>query len=244
MVIGIGSQKGGSGKTSLTIGLANYLKYSNINPALKFIALDLDPQMSLSKIREDDVEFLEEKVREGEIASELKDAIIKNMYPIHYVPVSKIFDKINVYTDEYDVVLIDLPGTIDQVGVLEAYALLDIMFLPTNVTKQDIFGTIEFLVKYSEKTLVYRKKLDLPLTAIYGVLTKVDKNLSAFRDRKELLESEGKLEEFPIEFIKEVITNSQAVFGTHINTFDILRNSKGEPAFTTVFETLAKKIKL
>lgn len=243
-IIGFGNRKGGTGKTSAANAFACYLAYSGLYPGLKIAGIDLDPMMSWADMRNDDIDEYEELVLEGKLTNEEKEEKEDKMFDLFAEPVESFPQKIDQYDMDYDILLLDLPGTIDQKGVIEIYSYVDQIVIPTDLTRHDVNGTIDFVNALIKNVFPVRQKANLPIQPIIGLLTKIDKNTAAFREREADLNSNGLKEEFGFEFIKEPITQSKAVFGQYANTYDILKNGTGKVVFSDVFEALAERLEI
>lgn len=244
LIIGFGNRKGGTGKTSSVNALACHLAYSGLYPGYKIAGIDLDNMMSWSDMRDDDMDDLESLVQEGRMTPEKLTQITDRMFDLFHEPVTSFPDKIEQYDDEYDILLLDLPGTLDQEGVIDVYKFVDRLVIPTDLTRQDVNGTVDFVNNIVQEVFPVRKKAfpDKPNLPFTGLLTKIDVQTNAFKDRVADLHENSLKEEFGFEFVKEPITQSKAVFGQYANTYDVLRNGSGKVVFEPVFLELVERL--
>jgi len=145
-------EKGGVGKTTLNIITANYL--FNRYPNKKVGFLDCDHNKSATGIRN----FDEQKG--------LKDG---DSYDFAYIPPNELPKHIDVLDNEYDYIIIDLPGNIAQHGVLSVYILLDFVFVPLLLSKTDLNTSFKYVNMISEQLPALRAESGLKPPRIYGV---------------------------------------------------------------------------
>lgn len=158
-IVSIAAQKGGCGKSSLTIILASVLAYTRRK---KVLVLDCDTrQKSIVTARDIDKDSIELKSTGGvddngeelcevrnynlykeatrlhkEINGPLKDTGKKQYpYPIKGLPLSAddILNTLQEEDDNYDYILLDLPGTIENNDYFLIVQNLDVLFIPLMV---------------------------------------------------------------------------------------------------------------
>ena len=190
------NQKGGVGKSTLTSVLANYI---HNNTKHKVLVLDCDAQKTLSL------------QREVEIASD-PNLTKKNLYNIIYVNSENAVEFIENLDDDIDVILLDLPGTLLQPGVMSCYLLLDYLFMPTNITNKDISSTIEFYDRYMKSVLPTRKALLKKGSEIYAVLSKVNPRGTELETFVSIMHN------YPFKFLTSYIPYSEPAFGRNDST--------------------------
>ncbi len=131
MVIIIGNQKGGAGKSTLTVLFANYL--SQIKKR-RVTVLDMDYQQSVASKAE------KAKILENVPDYDVVPADLKHFGTLQQVLSSK--------TDE--LVLIDLPGKMDDDGLISVFNSADIVLCPFAYDEFTVDSTLLF-------TMVLRK---------------------------------------------------------------------------------------
>jgi len=140
MIILIGNQKGGCGKSTLTLLLANYLTQAK---KVKVHVIDMDYQQSISQ------KFEKAKVLENEVLYEVIPA------GLEHFPVIKEL----LRDTEGEVVLIDLPGKLDDDGLIPVFHAADLVICPFAYDEFSFTSTILFSVvlkKINEKVgIVY-----------------------------------------------------------------------------------------
>ncbi len=125
MVILIGNQKGGAGKSTLTLLFANYLTQVKQR---KVTVLDMDYQQSISSKAE-------------------KAKILENEPLYEVVPADlKIFPSLNaaLASRKGEIIIIDLPGKMDDDGLLPVFAAADVVICPFAYDEFSVDSTILF----------------------------------------------------------------------------------------------------
>ena len=127
MIIIIGNQKGGAGKSTLTLLLANYLTQLKKR---KVIVIDLDYQQSISQ------KYEKAKVLENEEPYEVLAAPLED-YP-------GLLEMIKA--DPETLVIIDLPGKLDDDGLLPVFKSADLILCPFAYDEFSFESTVLFAV--------------------------------------------------------------------------------------------------
>ncbi len=125
MVIIVGNQKGGAGKSTLTLLLANYLTRSK---NCKVTVLDMDYQQSISQ------KFEKAKILENAEPYEVL------AYALADFP--EMEDTIR--ENPKDIVLIDLPGKLDDDGLIRVFEAADIAVCPFSYDEFSFESTVPF----------------------------------------------------------------------------------------------------
>ncbi len=128
MRIALGNQKGGVGKTTLSILICNYISTILKN---KIVAVDLDPQLSLYYKWKSDKDIFRDNVPNYDVLK----------IPDEY---SKLYELLQIINDS-DNILIDLPGYMvnnDNVGV---FSNIDLLIIPFNYTSVDVESTLLYV---------------------------------------------------------------------------------------------------
>ncbi|MET3981733.1 chromosome partitioning protein [Mucilaginibacter sp. UYP25] len=125
MVILIGNQKGGAGKSTLTLLFANYLTQVQNRTVT---VLDMDYQQSLYSKAE------KAKVLENQPLYEVVPADLKH-FPALYRSLNKV---------SREIVLIDLPGKMDDDGLLPVFGAADVVLCPFSYDEFSVDSTLLF----------------------------------------------------------------------------------------------------
>jgi len=125
MVIIIGNQKGGAGKSTLTLLLANYLTESRQKPVT---VIDMDYQQSLAQ------KFERAKVLEN-----------AEPYAVHALALDQFAKRKKELKDNPEVLfLIDLPGKLDDDGLIEVFKTADLAICPFSYDEFSFESTVFF----------------------------------------------------------------------------------------------------
>jgi chromosome partitioning protein len=111
MTIIIGNQKGGAGKSTITLALANYLTQAKKCPVT---VIDMDYQQSISQ------KYEKAKVLENKEPYEVLSATLET-FPVLKEVIMK---------NDKDVVLIDLPGKLDDDGLARRVQCRRTIYMP------------------------------------------------------------------------------------------------------------------
>lgn len=176
--IGIGSQKGGVGKSTIAELLAGILYYEK---EYSLIVLDCDlAQNSFYKLRERDLHYIS---GESLIGQELKhrfEAYNKEPYPILKTTASEAL-VLAGKQDSVDLILFDLPGRCDTTELLELSISLDYLISPIEPDIQSLTSCVTYA------STVQSAGVELPTARIrdvYMLWNKVDP-----RVRKDTIEN-------------------------------------------------------
>ena len=131
MIVIIGNQKGGCGKSTLTLLLANYLTQVQ---KIKVHVIDMDYQQSLSQKYE-------------------KAKQLENKEPYEVIPASlEHFPVIRelIKNTDGEVVLIDLPGKLDDDGLIPVFRAADMVLCPFSYDELSFNSTVLFSIVLSK----------------------------------------------------------------------------------------------
>ena len=117
--VAFSTQKGGAGKTTLTVLMASYLHYvKGINVGV----IDCDfPQYSIDEMRRRDFKTIEENEQFRKQAFDQFKRIRKKAYPVIMSRPGDAIDaarKLQEMENAPEIIFFDLPGTMDNEGVL------------------------------------------------------------------------------------------------------------------------------
>lgn len=227
-IILFGNQKGGIGKSTLSILTANALADEIFN--YKVLVIDNDMQRSIISIREYDQEIVEEENQEFDFT-----------YDVKGLTYNQIREKIVDFDKEYDFIFIDTPGRIDleqdikQQEITKLLSFVDYVFVPFKGGALNLDSTL----RYSKLLLdiqELRKNTSRPLN-LYGLVNFYRKNaitIQELNDEIEYLESNTN-----IQFMKAKI--KQYALYERLNTYESLykkgrTSNKAKQSFSTWFE--------
>ena len=164
MVIIIGNQKGGAGKSTLTLLLANYL---TLTKKCKVTVMDMDYQQSIAQ-KYEKAKILENKEPYEVIAASLE----------HYPAMSE-----TIKENPKDIVLIDLPGKLDDDGLIEIFETADLVICPFAYDELSFESTVFFslvLRKINPEVSIAYVPNRIKANVKYETQVDVDKQLSNF----------------------------------------------------------------
>ena len=131
LLVAFSTQKGGAGKTTLTVLMASYLYYVK---GMDVAVIDCDyPQYSIKDMRERDMRNIERNAHLRKTAFEQFARLKKKMYPIVESRPEKAVEKAKdflVMETPPDIIFFDLPGTVNNSDVINTVATMDYVFCP------------------------------------------------------------------------------------------------------------------
>ncbi|SDF11803.1 chromosome partitioning protein [Mucilaginibacter pineti] len=166
MVILIGNQKGGAGKSTLTLLLANYLATVRNR---KLTILDMDYQQSIAA-KAEKAKILENAPLYEVIPSDLK----------HFPVLLNVMDQDK---NKPELVVIDLPGKMDDDGLIPVFLAGDIILCPFNYDELSVDSTLLFAMvikKINNRAPLIFIPNRIKNTVKYETREEVDKVLAKF----------------------------------------------------------------
>lgn len=222
IVVSIGNQKGGVGKSVITSLVANYI-HKEWGSKLRIAVVDCDDlQGSLHKLRQRDLED--------------QGTETANNYRLLQISSEVFPSEVEFLIDEYDIIFVDLPGNLKQPGVLQCYNLVDVLIAPTQTSSLDLQSTIDFISMYKSTIIPTRESFDLK-TAIYGLFSRVDVQNLEFKEYN----SEESRKALPVEFLENFVPESKVAFQRNVSTINAYSNTKYEN-YTDLCEEILDKI--
>jgi chromosome partitioning protein len=164
MIVLFGNQKGGVGKSTLTVLSGNHL---SLEKKLPVTVIDMDYQQSIVQ------KFQKAKVLEN---AEPYDVVPSNLesYPVLRDVLTR---------NSKDVVLIDLPGKLDDDGLIEVFKSADLVICPFAYDEFTFESTVLFalvLKKVNPKIDVFFVPNRIKANVKFEILTEVNIQLSRF----------------------------------------------------------------
>jgi cellulose biosynthesis protein BcsQ len=177
-MIAFSNQKGGVGKSTMTILLASYLHYTR---GLNVAVVDCDyPQHSLGNMRERDKQAVLKSDYFKQLMMSQFERIGKKAYPILNSTPEEARETADRFLEEveehYDLVIVDLPGTVKSQGVFRTIVNMDYVVTPLIADRMVMQSSLAF----STAVLDFIKdKPDIPLKDIVFFWTRMKKSTSA-----------------------------------------------------------------
>ena len=173
--VALSNQKGGVGKSAMTILLAGYYHYLK---GLNVAVVDCDyPQFSLVRMKERDMRTVEHSEYFKQLMVSQFERIKKKAYTI----VGSKAENARQTADElaaggdYDLIIVDLPGTVNSRGVLNTIVNMDYVLTPIVPDRIVMQSSLSF----STTVLDYiREMKDIPLKEFFFFWTKKDARAS------------------------------------------------------------------
>jgi cellulose biosynthesis protein BcsQ len=157
LFIAFSTQKGGMGKTTLTVLAASYLHYVR---GYDVAVVDCDfPQHSIADMRKRDVRQVMEDNHYKQMAHVQFTALKKKAYDIEE---STAMEAIGVAEklqnkSELDFIFFDLPGTLNSAGVLKTLAAMDYVFTPVSADRVVLESTLQFATTVNDNLITTGK---------------------------------------------------------------------------------------
>lgn len=164
MICLFGNQKGGVGKSTLTVLTANYLSLARDWPVT---IIDMDYQQSVSQ------KFEKAKVLENEEPYEVLPSTLET-FPM----LSNVLTR-----NKKDAVLIDLPGKLDDDGLIPVFKAADIVICPFTYDEFTFESTVLFTVvfkKVNPKADIIFIPNRIKANVKFEIMTEVNEQLSKF----------------------------------------------------------------
>lgn len=143
--VAFSTQKGGAGKTTLTVLVASYLHFvKGYNVAV----VDCDyPQHSIVEMRERDLKMAMDDPYYKRMAYEQVQQLKKKAYPVIESTPEDAVEKVKELADtDFDIIFFDLPGTVNNAGVVQTLARMDYIFSPIAADRVVMESTLRFVV--------------------------------------------------------------------------------------------------
>lgn len=189
--------KGGAGKSTITAMFAGYAHATSKETGLTIGICDIDDaQNTIGKMR------LFESMEHDNLDEE---------YQVMNISSADFVNHVNYLKESFDIILVDFPGNLKQVGVIEVLMMMDIVVIPFEPSKIEIMHTIDFYNYYAENILAEREKLGFK-TIVRGLPNRVLSNLLEY---KELVANQ---EDLPFKLLKHHIKDSRVNFQRNLST--------------------------
>ncbi len=149
--VAFSTQKGGAGKTTLTVLAASYLYYLR---GLKILVVDCDyPQYSIEEMRVRDKDLIECSPQFKKMFSDNLRLTKLAPYPLLTAKPEEAMQKVREIIEagnEIDIVFFDLPGTVNNRGVVSILNCMDTVIVPVAADKVILESSLAFALKIQE----------------------------------------------------------------------------------------------
>ena len=145
LLVAFSTQKGGAGKTTLTVLMASYFYYVK---GIDVAVIDCDyPQFSIIDLRARDMRNIERNPNLKKIAFENFNNIKKRAYPIVESRPEDAIEKAKEFLalpTPPVIIFFDLPGTVNNAGVIKTIATMDYVFCPIAADRVVMESSLKF----------------------------------------------------------------------------------------------------
>ena len=177
LFVALSNQKGGVGKSTFTVLLDSYFHYLK---GYNVLVVDCDyPQHSISTMRDWEVGTIEKNVHlQNQLVEQFGTSGRKVYSILNSTPeearetAGRFLEKSEL---DYDLVLFDLPGTVNVPGVFRSVINMDYVFTPVTQERMVMRSSMAFVLAIRE--YMHRHK-DVPLRGIYMFWNRMDKRVS------------------------------------------------------------------
>jgi len=140
------TQKGGVGKTTFTVLTASYLHYEK---GLNVLVVDCDyPQHSIFQMREREVETVSKDGQLKALAYEQFTRLDKKAYPVLKASAESapgiVEEFLRQAPDVVDLVLFDIPGTVNTSGMYKLLSEMDVFLIPISADRVVLESSLNF----------------------------------------------------------------------------------------------------
>lgn len=143
ILVAFSNQKGGVGKSTVTIVLASYFNYVK---GLNVAVVDCDyPQFSLDKLRGRDLKNLEKSEYHQRLFCRQFENSTRKAYPIVTSTPEEAAKIPGRLEGDYDLIFFDLPGTVNSRGVFESVMNMDFIFTPIVKDRMVMQSSLSFV---------------------------------------------------------------------------------------------------
>ena len=153
LFVAITTQKGGIGKTSVTVLLSSYLHYLK---GYEVAVVDCDyPQYSIFDLRNRETEVVASDEYYSVKAYNQLCKIEKKCYSIIMSSIDDATSKANELAQEenLDIVFFDMPGTLNTDGVLDLLSEMDYIFSPISADRLVVESSLQFLSLFNDNLI-------------------------------------------------------------------------------------------
>lgn len=154
--VAFSTQKGGVGKSAFTVLAASYLHYTK---GYNVAVVDCDyPQYSIHALREREKRQIQGDEFYRQMVMSHFETLKKRSYSIICAKADGAIAQAQEFLDndttQYDVVLFDLPGTVNTKGVIETLSSVDYIFTPIVADRFVLESSLKFASKLNEAIVI------------------------------------------------------------------------------------------
>lgn len=178
LFIAFSTQKGGVGKTALTVLMSSYLHYVK---GLEIAVIDCDyPQHSIVEMRQRDIDLVMKDDFYKQMAYKQFSALKRKAYLVEESnpeqAISCAENLIGKADKKPDIIFFDLPGTVNSKGVIRTLATMDYIFSPVSADRVVLESTLRFASSLNENLIAVGKGNIKGLYLIWNMVDGREKN--------------------------------------------------------------------
>ncbi|NDV97318.1 ParA family protein [Dysgonomonas sp. 521] len=159
LFVAFSTQKGGAGKTALTVLTSSYMHYV-LGKSIAIVDCDY-PQYSIMEMRKRDKDLVMMDDYFKLLAYNQFRGLEKKAYPVVMSdPVNAIDTANKVIKDspvKFDIIFFDLPGTMNSKGVVQTLSSMDYIFAPISADRLVLESTLTFASSINENLMSVNK---------------------------------------------------------------------------------------
>jgi cellulose biosynthesis protein BcsQ len=242
--VAFSTQKGGAGKTTLTVLVASYLHYVR---GYNVAVIDCDfPQHSIAEMRERDMQMTMDDEHYKLMAYEQFSALGKKAYEvIESSPENAMEDAQDVIEElKPDFVFFDLPGTINNPAVVHTLSLMDYIIAPISADRLVLESTLQYVITVNDALITPGKAKIKGLYLLWNLVDGREKT-ELYEVYEDVIDKLG----FPLfktflpdskRFRREQSVNHKALFRSTLFPADkaLVRGSNLDALINEMLETL------
>jgi len=204
LFITFSTQKGGMGKTALTVLVASQLHYTK---GYHVGIIDCDyPQHSIEEMRKRDTELVMKDEYFKLLAYRQFSTLGIKAYPVKECTADKAIDTaielMQSSDKDFDILFFDLPGTLNSSGVIRTLASMDYVFTPVSADRVVLESTLQYATMLNDNLIIPKKG---NLNGLYMFWNMVDG-----REKTALYEAYEKvIAELGLKMLKTILPDSK-----------------------------------
>ena len=242
--VAFSTQKGGAGKTTLTVLVASYLHYVK---GYNMAVVDCDfPQHSIAEMRDRDLKMVEDDDYYKLMAYNQFTALGKKAYVVIESSPENAMEDARDVIDEMnpDFVFFDLPGTINNPAVIETLSNMDYVIAPIAADRLVLESTLQYMITINDALVTTGKAKIKGMYMLWNLVDGREKT-ELYEVYEDVIEKLG----FPLfntflpdskRFRKEQSVSHKALFRSTLFPADktLVRGSKLDALVEELLETL------
>jgi cellulose biosynthesis protein BcsQ len=155
LFVAFSTQKGGMGKTAVTVLTASYLHYVK---GYHVAVIDCDfPQYSIVHERKRDGELIMKDNYFKRMAYEMYKSLGIKTYPVKESKPENAVEEAQALMEssskQFDVIFFDLPGTLNSGGVIKTLASMNYIFTPVSADRFVLESTLQYATLLNERLI-------------------------------------------------------------------------------------------